>query len=118
MAKHDDRMRLCHMRDHAREAVAMLSGRARADLERNRMLELALVRLVEIVGEAAARVSAAGRARWPAIPWPQIVGMRHRLVHGYDKVDRKVLWDTVKTDLPPLIAEMERILGEAGPPGE
>jgi len=73
-----------------------------------------LVRLVEIVGEAAAGVSPDGQAEYPSIPWRQIIGMRNRLVHGYESVDLDVLWDTIEDDLPPLIAELERILGESG----
>lgn len=113
MTRHDDIVRLRHMLDHAREAVAMVAGKERADLESERMLELALVRLIEIVGEAAARVSPEGQAQYPLIPWREVVGMRNRLVHGYDSVDLDVLWDTIEDDLAPLIAEFERILGES-----
>jgi uncharacterized protein with HEPN domain len=98
------------MLDHAREARSMVKGKSRADLQRDRMLELALVRLIEVVGEAAARVSPEGCNKYSRIPWPEIVGMRNRLVHGYDQVDLDVLWDTIEYDLPPLVAELERIL--------
>lgn len=110
MTQHDHVIRLRHMLDHAREAVQMIQGRQRLDLDRDRMLELSLVRLVEMVGEAASRVSPADRIRHPSIPWPQIVGMRQRLVHGYDTVDLQILWDTITDDLPPLVAELRRIL--------
>ena len=103
MSKHDDRISIGHMLDHAREAVDMLRGRSRTDLDQDRMLELALVRLVEIIGEAAYRVSDEARDNTPEIPWPQIIGMRNRLIHGYDRVDLQVLWDTIYEDLPPLI---------------
>ena len=85
----------------------MVQGRGRADLDRDRMLELALVRLIEIVGEAAARVSEAGQASFPSIPWRQVVGMRNRLIHGYDAIDCDVLWDTIRDDLPPLIERLQ-----------
>jgi uncharacterized protein with HEPN domain len=111
MTQHDPLLRLRHMLDHAREAVEMVRGRERRDLDRDRMLELSLVRLVEIVGEAASRMTRADQARYPTIPWPQVTGMRHRLVHGYDTVDLQVLWDTVTDDLPPLIAALEAVLG-------
>ena len=110
MSQHDDAVRLRHMLDHAREAVAALKDRPRADLDDDRLLELALLKLVEIIGEAASRVSDAKRAECPGIPWPQVVGMRNKLVHGYDEVELAVLWDTVKDDLPPLIAELEKVL--------
>jgi len=110
MTRHDDMIRLRHMLDYAREAVALVQGRTRLDLDRNRLLELALVRLVEIVGEAARQVSESGRARYPSIPCREVMGMRNRLVHGYDEVDFDVLWDTITADLPPLIAELEKIV--------
>jgi uncharacterized protein with HEPN domain len=112
MTQHDDRVRLQHMLDHASEAVSMLRGKQRDDLTRDRMLQLALVRLVEIVGEAATRVSIEGQRHYASIPWQVVRGMRNRLVHGYDKIDLDVLWDTIEYDLPPLIAELHRILDE------
>jgi len=110
MTQHDERIRLQHMLDHAREAVSLIEGKKREDLDRERKLELALVRLVEVVGEAAARVSLDLQAKYPSIPWQQIVGMRNRLIHGYDQVDLNILWDTIEFDLPPLIAELEKII--------
>lgn len=71
------------------------------------MLCLALTRAVEIVGEAAAQVSEAGRDELPAIPWAQIVGMRNRLVHAYFDINRNILWDTVHRSLPMLIAQLK-----------
>ncbi len=75
-----------------------------------RVLQLALTRLVEIVGEAANRTSDATRQAHPDVPWPQIIGMRNRLIHGYDVIDYDLLWDTVTGDLPELIAVLERIV--------
>jgi uncharacterized protein with HEPN domain len=97
------------MLDHAREAVAMAAGRTRADLDTDRQFNLALVRLVEIIGEAANRVPDAERARMSQIPWPQIVSLRNRLIHGYDEVDFDILWQIVTRDLPPLIKALEKI---------
>ena len=109
MTRHDDRVSLRHMLDHAQEAVSMTSGKQRQDLSRDRMLELALVRLIEIIGEAAGRVSPQDQSKYSSIPWHEIVGMRNRLVHGYDQVDLNVLWDTIEFDLPPLIAELQKV---------
>jgi len=75
------------------------------------MLRLALTRAVEIVGEAAAQVSEAGRAELTSIPWPQIVGMRNRLVHAYFDIDPNLLWDTVELALPPLLDQLKQALG-------
>ncbi len=82
MAQHDDSMRLRHMLDHAREAVHFAGGKNRADLDQDRLLALALTRLLEIIGEASARVTQAVRDRHRHIPWPQIIGLRNRLIHG------------------------------------
>jgi uncharacterized protein with HEPN domain len=109
MTRHDALVRLRHMLTHAREAVQIVHGHRREDLDTDRMLNLALVRLVEIVGEAAARIPSDERTRRPTIPWADIVGLRNRLVHGYDEVDFDILWAILQDDLPPLIAELEKI---------
>ena len=110
MSRHEDTVRLGHMLDHALEAVEMCRGRTRKDLDSDRMLNLALVRLVEIVGEAANRVSKQGQDDRPAIPWRKVIGMRNRIVHGYDQVDFNILWDTIHDDLPPLIETLRTML--------
>ena len=110
MPQHDDIVRLRHMLEYGREALDLIKGRQRADLESDRTLELALTRLLEVVGEAANRVSEEARKKYPQIPWQQVVGLRHRLVHGYDAVDLDILWDIVEQDLPPLIAALEEIV--------
>jgi uncharacterized protein with HEPN domain len=110
MPHHDDKIKLQHMLDHASEAVAMVRGKEKSDLQKNRLLELATTRLVEIVGEAAAKINLENQAKYPSIPWSQIIGMRNRLIHGYDSVDLDVLWDTIDVDLPPLIAALKKIL--------
>jgi uncharacterized protein with HEPN domain len=112
MTRHDDTTRLRHRLDHAAEATEMAKGHQRQDLETDRQLYLALTHLVEIIGEAAARVSPEGRKRWPAIPWTGVIGLRNRLIHGYDEVDLDILWAIIQTDLPPLIAELRRILSQ------
>ena len=81
MKRPDDDTRLRHMLDHAREAVEMAHGRRRSDLDGKRMLELALVRLVEIIGEAASKVSQEAREQLPNIEWRDVIGMGNRLVH-------------------------------------
>ena len=98
------------MRDYAREAIAMVAGRSRSHLDSDRMLALALTHLVEIVGEAANRVSSEDQARHPTIPWKQLTSMRNLLVHGYDQVDLDILWEVVRGDLPALADDLDRIL--------
>lgn len=110
MSRHEGDVRLRHMLDHAKEAVAMVRGKTPVDLDTDRQLNLSLVRLLEIVGEAAGRVPPEERALNPDIPWPEIVGLRNRLIHGYDSVDFAILWQIVSDDLPPLIAALEKAL--------
>jgi uncharacterized protein with HEPN domain len=102
-------VRLRHMLDAAREAAQMAHGKTRADLDTDRPLNLSLVRLLEVLGEAASRVPADERAKYSGIPWMQIIGLRNRLIHGYDSVDFDILWEIVSHDLPPLIAELEKL---------
>jgi uncharacterized protein with HEPN domain len=110
MSGSETSVRLRHMLDHAREAVFLAQGKTRADLDTDRLLNLALVRLLEIVGEAAGRVPETERSEHPEIPWPQIVGLRNRLIHGYDAVDFDILWQIITLDLPPLVTALERIV--------
>jgi uncharacterized protein with HEPN domain len=114
MTQHNDMIRLQHMLDHAKEAIELIAGKDKAELQRDRVLELALIRLIEIVGEACAKVSSSTQLKYPSIPWPQIIGMRNRLIHGYDSVDLDVLWDTIEVDLPPLVDVLDKIIGQNG----
>ncbi len=94
---------------YAREAVDICRGRTRQDLESDRLLELALTRLVEIIGEAAHRVPENVRVMYPDLPWLQMIGARNRLIHGYDSVDFDILWTIVNRDLPMVILRLEKI---------
>jgi uncharacterized protein with HEPN domain len=98
------------MLDHAREAVTLAQGRTRKDLDTDRLLNLALVRLLEIIGEAARRVPESERAGLTKLPWAEIIGLRNRLIHAYDQVDFDILWQIVSADLPPLVAELEKAI--------
>ncbi|HEU4371477.1 MAG TPA: HepT-like ribonuclease domain-containing protein [Methylomirabilota bacterium] len=98
------------MLEHAREAVAMMAGRVRAEMRADRMLQLALTHLVLVVGEAASRVSVEGRARHSNIPWTDAIATRNFIAHGYDRIDYEVVWDTVAEHFPPLVAALELAL--------
>lgn len=113
MTRHDPRVSVRQMLDHAREAVEMVRGRSRADLDRDRQLNLSLVRLLEVVGEAVMRVPEEFRGRYSEVPWREAAGLRNRLIHGYDMIDFDILWAIVQEDLPPLIAQLQVILQEA-----
>ncbi len=106
----DDFIRIQHMLEAAQEAVTFAEGRSRDDLATDRMLSLAIVRCIEIVGEAAANVSSEERNRYAQIPWGDIVGMRNRVIHAYFDIDLKLVWDTITDDLPPLIVQLDKIL--------
>ena len=108
----EDQTRLRHMLKYAIEASAMVHGRTREDLDKDRMLNLALVRLLEIVGEAAARVTEVTRNSNSEIQWTGITGLRNRLIHGYDAVDFDILWDIVQNDLPILIAQLQAVVAD------
>ena len=110
MSRRDTRPLLRDMRDYANVALSFVQGKARADLDTDRMLQLALVRALEIIGEAASQIPREAQARHPGIPWPNIISLRNRLVHGYASVDLDILWQIIVHDLPPLISELEAVL--------
>jgi uncharacterized protein with HEPN domain len=111
----DDMVRMQHMLDAAREAIAFAHSKTRNDLEADRMLALSLVRLIEIIGEAASKVDRENQERYASIPWASIIAMRNRLIHAYFDIDLDRLWDTIEADIPPLVSELEKILPSNGP---
>jgi len=113
MLREEDRNRLQHMLDAANEAQCFVAGRHIDELATDRMLAFAVVRAIEIVGEAASKVSAEGRLAVPELPWPAIIGMRNRLIHAYFEIDYERVWITVTEDLPPLIEAIgEKLAGD------
>ena len=105
------------MLDYARRAVTAVANRERTDLESDPILAAALERFIEVIGEAASKISATTRTSAAQIPWQEIVGMRNRLVHGYAAVDHNIIWDVVDGDLPAVIGGLEELLAE-GPATE
>lgn len=95
MSEPDDRTRPKHIVEAAKKALRFARGKKRADLERDDLLTLGLLKLLEIIGEAAARLSSAARHQLGTIPWPKLIGMRNRLIHNYDEVDLEILWQTL-----------------------
>lgn len=106
----EDLIRIRHMLDAANEALSFTKNKKRADLEENRMLVLAIIKELEIIGEAASKLTLEYKASQPHIPWQDIVGMRNRLTHGYFDIDLDRVWDTVLVDLEPLRDELEMII--------
>ncbi len=105
-----DRSRVQHMLAAAQDALTHATGRSRIDLDRDKMLLQALLYCIQMIGEAAARVSDAGRQRVPNIPWGSIVAMRHILVHVYHAVDTDAVWGVVENDLPSMVKSLEAAL--------
>jgi uncharacterized protein with HEPN domain len=114
MTQHDDTVSLRHMLDYAHTARRLADGRSREELDSDEMLQLALTRAVEVIGEAAKRVSPERQKKHPNIQWPQIMAARNRLIHGYDVINLNILWDIIQLDLPELIAELEQIVQAEG----
>ena len=106
----DDRVYLGHMLDMARKARQLVQDKSRAEYDGDESLRLALAHLLQVIGEAARRISPACRQAHPQIPWNAIVGMRHKVVHDYMTVDEEVIWDTTVHELGPLITELERLV--------
>lgn len=98
------------MLDYAQKAIAISRGRKRSDLDEYLTFNLVLSRAVEVIGEAADRVPEEILEDHPEIAWAEIIGMRNRLIHGYDDVDVDFLWSVVQNDLPKLIGQLKRIL--------
>ena len=98
------------MLDAARKAVSLATGKARSEVAADELAQLALARLLEIVGEAAGKVSPDYQAAHPEIPWPSMGGLRNRLAHAYFDVDLEILLDIAAKDLPPLIVQLEGLL--------
>jgi uncharacterized protein with HEPN domain len=104
-----DEILLLDMLLAAREAIDFLIDVSLEDFERDRMRQLAVIKSIETIGEAAAGISDAFRRAHPEIPWREIVGMRNRLVHGYFEISLDRLCRTVRQDLPPLVAALEKL---------
>src|SRR5580658_5894086 len=106
----EDRARLRHIADALTSVGDFIEGRRREELDQNQMLVFALVHALQIVGEAATKVTAETRDRYPEIPWPTIIGMRHRLVHAYFDINLDILWTTAVEAAPAMLAQVKRVL--------
>ena len=97
------------MFDAATKAVEKVAGIGRSKFDRDETLRLVLTYLLQIIGEAARRVSVKFQDGHPEIPWKAIIGMRHKVVHDYLHVNYDIVWTVATVNLPPLLAELERI---------
>lgn len=108
--KINDEMRLQHMLDAAEEAIVFFADAKNELLEHNRLVSQAIVRSIEIVGEAASQLSKEFRESNREVPWAQIVGMRNRIVNAYFDIDYALVESTVKYDFPVLIRPLNKIM--------
>ena len=104
-----DTVRIRHMLDAANKALEFTKGKSRGDLDSDEKLALALVRLLEIFGEAATGLSEAFKEKHPDIPWRSVIGTRNRLIHGYFDVDLDIVWNIVTRDLPPIVKKFQEL---------
>jgi uncharacterized protein with HEPN domain len=111
----DDDVYAGHMLDMATKALAIAGGRSREAFDANEVLGLALLHLIQHVGEAASRTTPAYRAMHPEVAWEKIVGMRHRLVHDYLEVDWDVVWEVLTVHLSELVKKLESFVPSVDP---
>ncbi len=107
-----DTVRLRHMREAVAAALEMAGGHGRADVSGNLMLAMALTRCLEILGEAASRVTPQVCSRFHTIPFSKMVSMRNHLIHAYFDVDLDIVWTTIEDDLPSLLTALDEALAE------
>ena len=105
----EDRVRLRYMIEAAESALQFIAGRQRTDLDEDRMLLFALVRAIEIVGEAASRILEEMQATHTGIPWHAIIGMRNRLIHAYFEINTAIVWHTVTQEIPTLLPQLRAL---------
>jgi uncharacterized protein with HEPN domain len=105
-----DRELLADMLAYAEAAIRLLGSADAAALKADERTSFAVSYALQIVGEAAAQLSPAARSELAGIPWPDVIGMRHRLVHAYDRIRPEVVVSTVREDLPELITTLRRAL--------
>ena len=97
------------MLEAANKVVEYCRDKERTDLDRDELLVLAMLRLIEVIGEAASSISSDFRDGSPQIPWREIIGTRNRLIHGYSDVNLDIVWRIIDQELPALIPELEKI---------
>ena len=105
-----DLIRLRHMLAASREAMEFAADKTRMDLEKDRLHMLAIIKSIEIIGEAASKVTETFKTENSNIPWNDIINMRNRLIHAYFDVNLDIVLQTIKTDLPKLIKALEEII--------
>jgi uncharacterized protein with HEPN domain len=114
MPRKEDYHRLFHIWEAATEAVSFTQGATREALDADRKLQHTLIHLLEIIGEAAGRITQTFRDNHPEIPWVMMIGMRDRMIHAYFAINLNVVWYTVTENLPSLISAIQPLLADEG----
>lgn len=105
----EDRVRLQHMIEAAESAIQFVAGRERSELDTDRMLLFAVIRAIEVIGEAASKISEEIRAVNGGIPWKAIIGMRNRLIHAYFEINTETVWETVTVEIPAILPQLRAL---------
>ena len=110
MVPEEDRIRVLHMIEAARDALSFVDGKSVEEFMTERATNQAVLRAVTVLGEAASKVSPPTRAEFSDLPWGEMVGMRNRLMHAYHDINLAIVWRTVSEDLPPLIDRLSQVV--------
>ena len=105
-----DHARLKHMLDSTEAILSFIKGKRRASLDRDRLLLSAVLRELEIIGEAAGRISEKTKKKFPNLPWKELIGMRNRLIHAYFDVDHDIVWKTIREYLPSFLKQLQETI--------
>jgi uncharacterized protein with HEPN domain len=108
--KIEDKIRINHMIDASEELLSFAENKSRKDFDTDRMLILSIIKDIEIIGEAANRVSDEFKMKYPDIPWAEIIGMRNRLIHSYFDIDSEIVWTSVTKDVPELLSMLRMLI--------
>lgn len=112
MSRRDPLVAVQQMRDNAQRVLTTMSDRSRSDIDTDEMLQAALIRWMEVIGEAARRVPEEFRSDYPNVPWRQTTALRNVLIHDYDTVDFDLLWQIIQERLPLLMQQLQAIIDE------
>jgi uncharacterized protein with HEPN domain len=112
MSRRDPLVAVQQMRDNALRVLTTMRGRSRSDIDSDEILQAALIRWMEVVGEAARRVPPEFRGQYPDVPWQDTTDLRNVLIHGYDTIDFDELWRIIHDHLPPLVEQLQNIIDE------
>ncbi len=107
-----DLIRFKHMLDSATAIFHFIDGKTHQEFNRDRMLSNAVIRELEVLGEAANHISKTTQKVFPELPWKQLIAMRNALIHAYFDIDYDIIWETVNDDLPPLYLQLKMILSD------